>query len=120
MLLTSHYLEEVQVLAQRVVVIDRGRVLVDDSLDAVRAMVDVRRVSLRVMDPLLLDGLEGVSSSATVAGRTDLLTTDSDQLVRDIVRRGVPFADLEVSGTSLEEAFLALTTRSRTTSGQLR
>lgn len=119
-LLTSHYLEEVQVLAQRVVVIDRGRVLVDDSLDAVRAMVDVRRVSLRVQDPSLLDGLDGVSSSSTVAGRTDLLTTDSDQLVRDIVGRGVPFADLEVSGTSLEEAFLALTTRSRTTSGQLR
>ena len=42
-------------------------------------------------------------------GRTDLLTTDSDAVVRELVYRAVPFADLEVSPTSLEEAFLSLT-----------
>ena len=57
--LTSHYLEEVQALAERVVVIDRGRVLADDTLDAVRAVVDVRRVSLRTDDPGALAALPG-------------------------------------------------------------
>ena len=38
-----------------------------------------------------------------------LLTTDADQLVRDLVTAGVTFRDLEVRPTSLEEAFLAIT-----------
>jgi ABC-2 type transport system ATP-binding protein len=46
LVLTSHYLEEVQALAERVVVIDRGHVLADDALDAVIGRVAVRRISL--------------------------------------------------------------------------
>ena len=45
-LLSSHYLEEVEALAHRVVVIGQGRVLADDTVDAVRGIVGVRRVSL--------------------------------------------------------------------------
>ena len=45
-LLTSHYLEEIEALAQRVVVLGGGRVLADDTVDAVRGLVGVRRVSL--------------------------------------------------------------------------
>lgn len=113
--LTSHYLEEVQALAERVVVIDRGRVLADDSLQAVRSVVDVRRVSLTVPDAASLDDLPGVTASTPGAdGRVDLLTSDSDGVVRELVRRAVPFADLEVSSTSLEEAFLTLTRATET------
>ena len=43
-LLTSHYLEEVEALAQRVVVVGHGRVLADDTVRAVRDIVGVRRV----------------------------------------------------------------------------
>ena len=108
--LTSHYLEEVQALAQRVVVIDRGRVLADDTLQAVRSVVDVRRVSVTVPDAATLRDLPGVTASTPGAdGRVDLLTSDSDAVVREMVGRAVPFTDLEVSSTSLEEAFLTLT-----------
>ncbi len=108
-LLTSHYLEEIQALAQRVVVIDRGKVLVDDSLSAVRARVDVRKVSLTVPDPGLLDGLPGVRNRTDDGERSHLLTADSDALVRALVASGTTFTDLEVAPTSLEEAFLSLT-----------
>ncbi len=108
--LTSHYLEEVQALAERVVVIDRGRVLADDTLDAVRAVVDVRCVSLCTADRAALEALPGVTSvTQGRADRFDLLTTDSDAVVRELVHRSVAFTDLEVSATSLEEAFLSLT-----------
>ncbi|MEK8227054.1 ABC transporter ATP-binding protein [Oerskovia sp. M15] len=46
-LLTSHYLEEVQALAERVVVIDQGVVKADDTLDAILRRVGLRRVVVR-------------------------------------------------------------------------
>jgi ABC-2 type transport system ATP-binding protein len=105
-LLTSHYLEEVEALAERVVVLGEGRVLADDTTEAIRGLVGVRRVSVTAPD---LPRLSAVTSMSTVDGRTDLLTTDSDRLVRELVTSGVAFTDLEIRPTSLEEAFLALT-----------
>jgi ABC-2 type transport system ATP-binding protein len=105
--LTSHYLEEIEALARRVVVIGGGRVLADDTVDAVRGLVAIRRVSLTSPDPLpALDGLLGVEQEGD---RLHLLTPDADRLVRDLVAEDVKFADLEVRPTSLEEAFLTLT-----------
>ncbi|KKK07113.1 ABC transporter ATP-binding protein [Micromonospora sp. HK10] len=109
-LLSSHYLEEVEALAQRVVVIGQGRVLADDSVPAIRGIVGVRRVSLVADD---LPALPGVVATEQVDGRTHLLTADADQLVRELVTAGVAFRDLEVRPTSLEEAFLAITTGDR-------
>ncbi|WP_036961600.1 ABC transporter ATP-binding protein [Promicromonospora kroppenstedtii] len=88
-LLTSHYLEEVQALAERVVVIDRGTVLADDSLEKILGKVGARRVQL--------------TDAAGV--RQEHLVADSDAFVRDLVRSGTEFKDLEIRGASLEEAF---------------
>jgi ABC-2 type transport system ATP-binding protein len=105
--LTSHYLEEIEALARRVVVIGEGRVLADDTVAAVRGLVAIRRVSLTSPDPLPpLDGLLGVEQDGD---RLHLLTPDADRLVRDLVSHAVAFTDLEVRPTSLEEAFLTLT-----------
>ena len=105
--LTSHYLEEIEALARRVVVIAHGRVIADDTVPAVRGLVAVRRVSLSTSAPL--PSLDGVLNVERDGDRLHLITTDSDQLVRDLVRLEVPFTDLEVRPTSLEEAFLTLT-----------
>jgi ABC-2 type transport system ATP-binding protein len=88
-LLTSHYLEEVQALAERVVVIDHGKVLADDSLDTILSRVGVRRVQL---------------TDAT-GTRQEHLVPDSDAFVRELVTSGTEFRDLEIRGASLEEAF---------------
>jgi ABC-2 type transport system ATP-binding protein len=110
-LLTSHYLDEVEALAQRVVVIDNGRVLADDTVAAVRGLVGVHRVSLAAMP---LPPLPGVVAMSESDGRVHLLTSDADELVRALVRSGVAFRDLAVRPTTLEEAFLHLTTRKPT------
>ncbi|WP_282947692.1 ABC transporter ATP-binding protein [Cellulomonas endometrii] len=111
-LVTSHYLEEIEALARRVVVIGSGRVLVDDQLAAVLAMAAARRVLLEVpqdAEPALA-ALPGVLDVQREGRRTVLLASDADAVVRALVRDDVPFRGLEVRGASLEEAFLALTT----------
>ncbi|MEU0555461.1 ABC transporter ATP-binding protein [Dactylosporangium sp. NPDC006015] len=109
--LTSHYLEEIEALADRVVVLAGGRVLADDTVAAIRAMVGIHRVSLDSATLPELPALPGVVGVEQADGRTSLLTADPDQLVRDLVTTGVPFRGLQVRPTSLEEAFLTLTGR---------
>ena len=109
--LTSHYLEEIEALARRVVVIGGGRVLADDTVEAVRGLVAVRRVSItiREREGVPLPALPGVTETERDGDRLHLLTADADRLVRDLVTYAIAFEDLEVRPTSLEEAFLALT-----------
>jgi ABC-2 type transport system ATP-binding protein len=110
-LLTSHYLEEVQALAERVVVIDHGVVRADDSLGAILRRVALRRVVLTCADDLSAwPGVARAEAVAPTAGsdggtRQSLFTPDADALVRALVRADVDFRDLEIRGASLEEAF---------------
>jgi len=104
--LTSHYLEEVEALAERVIVIDHGRVRADAGTGELRSLVHARRVRLSATE---LPPLTGVERSSSSGDRHELWVSDSDALVRDLVQSGIAFRDLEVSTASLEEAFLALT-----------
>ena len=49
----------------------------------------------------------------SVAPGVTLLSLDADATTRDLVRSGIPFRDLEVTGACLEDAFVALTERKR-------
>ncbi|HEX6686923.1 MAG TPA: ABC transporter ATP-binding protein [Candidatus Limnocylindrales bacterium] len=108
-LLTSHYLEEIEALASRVVVIGEGRLLADGTVSSVRDLVALRRVSVRAETDL--PGLTGVVARQREDGRLNLMTPDSDSLVRQLVKSGADFTDLEIHAASLEEAFLTLTAR---------
>lgn len=105
-ILSSHNMAEVEVLAHRVVVIDRGRVVADDDVAAIRTRVATRRVSLRAA---ALPQLPGTDRVTTDGDSHELFTTDSDAVVRELVTSGTDFSELEVVSASLEEAFVALT-----------
>lgn len=113
LLITSHYLEEIQALSSRVVVIDRGTVIADGTVDEIRSRVAVSKVSFETDLPpsSFLSLPHAVDVTVGDNGRTTVVTQDADATVRALVQRGLAFAKLEVHGASLEEAFLALTAK---------
>ena len=108
--LTTHYLEEADQLAKRVIVIDRGVVIADASPQEIKSRVAGKRV--RFAAALTEKDLEGlpVSTSTIQDHRVQLLTNQPEAVLRELFRRGVEIADLEVAGADLEDAFISLTT----------
>jgi ABC-2 type transport system ATP-binding protein len=105
-LLTTHYLEEAQALASRVVVIAGGTIIAHGSVQDITDLAGLSRVHLRA--PTLPD-LPGVTRVEAGNGSYTLYTADPDGLVRAMALQGVPFSGLQVERASLEEAFVRLT-----------
>jgi ABC-2 type transport system ATP-binding protein len=111
--LTTHYLEEADELAKRVVVIDHGRIIADASPDEIKSKVVGKKVSFTSPRPLAATDLDGlpITASEVKEQRYVLVTGKPEEVLRELFRRGVDIEDLEVTGAGLEEAFLALTER---------
>jgi ABC-2 type transport system ATP-binding protein len=105
-LLTTHYLEEAQALASRVVVLAGGQVIAHGSVDDITARTGLSRVHLQAPS---LPELPGVTHLESNDGSYTLYTADPDALVRALALQGVAFSGLRVERASLEEAFLHLT-----------
>lgn len=108
---TSHHLEEIEQLAERVVVIDDGAVRADDTLANVVRSVTRHRVSVTGVTATELQGLDPAALVTAEADVVTALVADSDALVRALVHSGAAFSGLTVRGASLEEAFLTITRR---------
>ena len=107
---TSHYLDEIEALAERVIVIDEGRVLVDDDLSSVLDQVGLRMLRLTTPAPDAVRALPGVvDARAEDDGSHTFFVRDADAAVTDLVHSGIRFSGLAVRGATLEEAFLTLT-----------
>jgi ABC-2 type transport system ATP-binding protein len=109
--LTTHHLEEADQLASRVVVIDRGAVIADDTPAAIRARVPGKRVSLRLRAPLPAAAFAGlpVSGLRVEPDRAEFLTAEPAPVLWELHARHADIADLEVVGADLEAAFFQLT-----------
>jgi ABC-2 type transport system ATP-binding protein len=105
-LLTTHYLEEAQALASRVVVIAGGQLIAQGGVEDITGRVGLSRVRLRA--PALPE-LPGVTRVEVNHGSYTLYTADPDSLVRALALEGVAFTGLQVERASLEEAFVRLT-----------
>ncbi len=108
--LTTHYLEEADQLARRVIVIDHGVVIANAPPAEIKSRVAGRR--LRFNAPAVQEkDLEGLPVSAvTIKDHSvQLLTNQPESVLRELFRRGVDISDLEVAGADLEDAFIAMT-----------
>ena len=111
-LFSTHYLEEADANADRILVVAGGRLVADGSGAEIKGAVGGRTVSFDLAGNSSkgLDRLPGVVSVELRGERISLRSTDSDATVAAFIgERGTP-RNLEVSGVGLEDAFLALTT----------
>ncbi len=109
-LLTTHYLDEADALADRIIVLDHGRIVADGSPTHIKRTVPRRRIRCRTTLPLdQVRGLAHVQRAAADEQGTTILTAAAEDVVRALLRADPSLHDLEVSGASLEDAFLALT-----------
>ncbi|WND18407.1 ABC transporter ATP-binding protein [Streptomyces janthinus] len=111
-LFATHYLEEADAVADRVLVLHRGRLLADGTAAEIKAKAGARRVSFDLsgdVDEAALRGLPFLTSLA-VSGRTvRFQSTDADATVHALYGLGVYPRNLEVAGLGLEQAFVAIT-----------
>jgi len=109
-LLCTHYLDEAQRLADRVVVLHQGRILADGHPDQVRARVARDRIRVRtVLDAAALRALPGVDRVMPGEERVELSSWDATATVRALLDSDSGADRLEVAPTDLESAFIELT-----------
>jgi ABC-2 type transport system ATP-binding protein len=111
----THHLEEADQIADRVVVINHGHVVADGPGATLKAAVASRRLRFVTSAPDLerYDRLGGVTDVEVHGASVSLFSLDADATVRELVSSGLAFKDLEISGACLEDAFVALTERTR-------
>jgi ABC-2 type transport system ATP-binding protein len=109
-LFATHYLEEADAYADRIVLLSRGRIVADGTASEVKALAAGRivRATLNGAEAPSLESVPG-ADSVEVRGDTVLVhATDSDAVARYLLNR-TPAHDLEITARNLEDAFLALT-----------
>jgi ABC-2 type transport system ATP-binding protein len=107
----THYLEEADANADRVVLMARGRIVADGPPTEIKAMVGTRtiRATLPDADVESLARLPGVGTVERHGETVILRCNDSDKAIRALLGGYVGVRDIEISGAGLEEAFLQLT-----------
>jgi ABC-2 type transport system ATP-binding protein len=110
-LFATHYLEEAEDHADRVVLMRAGRIVADGSVAEVRAAVSGRTITAELsdVDSRELAELPGVRTAEIRGARVELRCGDSDAAIRALLHRFPRAHDIEITAVGLEDAFLALT-----------
>lgn len=108
--LTTHYLEEAEALADRVAVLARGRIVATGSVRQIRARVAQRRI--RCVSALSADRVGAwpeVRSVCRDGDRIEIVTDAAEVVVRQLLFEDSDLSELEVQRAGLAEAFVEIT-----------
>jgi ABC-2 type transport system ATP-binding protein len=112
--LTTHYLEEAEALADRVAVMARGRLITSGSVNEIRAHVSRKQVScMSRLSPDIVRAWPEVAQLDMERDRMQISTRNAEALLIRLFREDPNLTDIEVKRAGLAEAFTELTTESR-------
>jgi ABC-2 type transport system ATP-binding protein len=109
-LLTTHYLEEADALADRIAVINQGEIIAEGTPAQIKAQTSGKRIrcvtSLSVGAVLQMPGVSAVKQDREAL---EIHAVEAEPVVRTLLTRDPALSGLEIATAGLEEAFLALT-----------
>ena len=110
--LTTHYIEEADALADRVVVVNHGEIIAEGTPAAIKSKTAGRKIRLVTSTPQKdIERLDGVTSVTVDGAAVEILATEAEPVVLQLLKSDPSARDLEVTTAGLEDAFLALTTK---------
>ena len=116
-ILTTHYIEEAEEMADRIGVISRGALIVVEDKAALMRKLGKKQLTLHLQEPLaaIPPGLDGYQLALAADGTELVFTFDAQaehtgiaELLRELSKRGLDFKDLQTAQSSLEEIFVSL------------
>lgn len=108
--LTTHYIEEADALADRIVVINRGRIIAEGTPAEIKNTVAQRHIRcVTSLNTVQIRRLPSVTSVRQDGERLDIIAARPENVLLEMLKLDPAIHDLEVTGAKLEEAFLALT-----------
>ncbi len=109
-LLTTHYLQEADALADRVAVINRGEIIAQGTPSEIKAKTAGKRIRcITSLSVNTLRQIAGVTEVKEDREAVELHAVEAEPIVRELLARDAQLSGLEVTSAGLEEAFLALT-----------
>jgi ABC-2 type transport system ATP-binding protein len=108
--LTTHYIEEAEALAHRVVVMARGREIAQGTVKEIRSLVAKKRIACATVTELaVIEAWPEVAAAARDGEHLAITTADAEAVVRRLLAADPKLSDLEVRRAGLTEAFAELT-----------
>ena len=121
-ILTTHYIEEAEQMADRIGVILKGELILVEDKAALMRKLGKKQLTLTLQEPLqrIPEGLSGLPLELSDDGNALVYTFDVQSertgiatLLRQLAEQGIDFKDLHSSESSLEEIFVSLVRRGR-------
>ncbi len=108
--LTTHYLDEADALADRIVMLSKGAIVADGTPAQIKARAASRRIRCITSLPAeTVRCVRDVQSLRTDGAAIEVLTSNAERVLRDLFALDSALSGLEVTGAGLEDAFLTLT-----------
>ena len=110
-ILTTHYLEEADALANRIIVINKGEIVAQGSPNQIKARVGGKNISFKLEgnQSKLLENVQNIQRFNITGESVNLYTHQPEKVLQEIFARGLDISNLSVTGAGLEEAFVEIT-----------